>query len=134
MQNENYFQKVVYLKERFADFFQHRKKLAALENHGQVRVFSVPETHMLSTIKVCMKGAFLEEEDVEWMTKKLNKLHLNYLDWAHKTKWLKQEIASKQSKKVQTEQATFDFAPKEIPVQVPVNLLQVMKSALRARV
>ena len=134
MKNQSIFDQISTLKEKFKGFFQQRKQITALENHALVRRFSDVESEVLSTIKTCMKGAFLQEEDAEWMNRKLDRLQINYLDWAHRTKWLKDKIqANKVAPKPVIIQTFFQFDRKPQTPHVPVELLNqanaIQKSA-----
>ena len=92
MANTCLFDKVAELKEKFATFFQHRKKLKALENYSS----AIPFQHRkyLYLIKNCMEDGFLHQEEAQFLDHMLKKYEVNYLDWAHKTKWLKEQIAT----------------------------------------
>lgn len=135
MKNQSIFDQISTLKEKFKGFFQQRKQITALENHALVRRFTDVETEVLSTIKTCMKGSFLQEEDAEWMNRKLDRLQINYLDWAHRTKWLKGQLQEgKAPTKPVILQGVFDFTPKPSPIHIPVELLAVSKSQISARI
>lgn len=123
MKGEQIFEKISELKEKFREFFQQRKQMSALENYSQIQRFTDTEEEVFSTIKYCMKGAFLEDEDADWISRKLNRLQINYLDWAHRTKWLKEQIAAAQIQKPKILQTFFEFAPKQSNVFVPMELL-----------
>lgn len=137
MKGEQIFEKMSELKEKFRDFFQQRKQMTALENHSCVQHFNSAEQEVFEVIKYCMKGSFLQDEDAEWISRKLNRLQINYLDWAHKTKWLKEQIETgKEKRKPVTAQSVFDFiAAQKLPVQVPTELLTSQNnSRMSARV
>lgn len=85
------FDKVSELKARFSSFFQHRKKIKALENYSEVGYFQ--HRNYLTLIKHCMNESFLEEQESLFLDHMLTKYELNYLDWAHRTKWLKGQMA-----------------------------------------
>lgn len=125
MNGEQIFEHMAELKIKFKDFFQQRKQMTALENHSIVKAFNEAEREVFGTIRYCMKGAFLEDEDAEWIAKKLKKLEINYLDWAHRTKWLKEQLNQAQSaKKPKIIQTTmFDYLPKHPTMQVPVQVM-----------
>jgi len=124
MKVEEIFDKIDDIKEKFRDFFQQRKKVTALENHALVRFFSRAETEVLSTIKFCMKGSFLQDEDADWMNRKLDRLQINYLDWAHRTKWLKSEINRKRAPiKPIPIQTFFDFKMHPNPQNLRLDII-----------
>lgn len=124
MTSEKIFGKISDLKQKFKNFFQQRKQIAALENYSRVKKFSVAETVVMDTIKFCMKGQFLEEEDNKWIQGKLKRIEINYLDWSHRTRWLKQEIEKRkvdQPAPVSHQPYSFD---REFPqLQIPIELL-----------
>jgi hypothetical protein len=125
MLGEQIFERIADLKVKFRDFFQQRKQMTALQNHSMVKKFTDSEQEVFGVIKYCMKGSFLEDEDAEWITKKLDRMQINYLDWAHKTKWLKQTIQSEQPKKApEIYQTFFDFAQASQNLYVPPNAIK----------
>jgi hypothetical protein len=129
MKPEQIFDKISELKEKFKTFFQQRKQVSALENHALTRRFSSAEAQTLSTIKFCMRGSFLHEEDADWMARKLDRLQINYLDWAKKTKWVKAQFAqSKVAMRPSIIQTFFDFDKKTPTLNVPVELLNATKA------
>ena len=85
------FDKISQLKVKFKSFFVSRKKLKALENYSSCAPFKYRES--LSLIKRCMEESFLNEKGVAFMDSMLDEYHVNFLDWAHRTKWLKGEMA-----------------------------------------
>jgi hypothetical protein len=106
------FDKVSELKEKFRHFWHHRKKLQALENYSQV----VPFQHKdyLILIKRCMSDGFLGEEEAKFLCYMTDKYfsEQNFLDWTHKTKWLKGEIsrlADHYQEKEYKQMTFFDF-------------------------
>lgn len=120
------FDKVSELSEKFKNFFQHKKKLQALDNYSEV----VPFQHKgyLTLIKRCMGDGFLGEKEAEFLCYMLDKYELNYLDWSHKTKWLKGEmnrLAANYAQPVPVAQTFFDFSQltAATPSNVPFELL-----------
>ena len=125
MLGEQIFERIADLKVKFKDFFQQRKQMTALQNHSLVKRFTAKEQDIFDTVKSCMKGSFLEDEDAEWITKKLDRMQINYLDWAHKTKWLKQTIQSEQPKTgPEIYQSFFDFAKASQNLYVPPQAIK----------
>lgn len=100
--SENLFDKITVLKEKFKDFFTHKKKFQALENYSS----AVPFEHKdyLLLIKRCMADGFLGEKEADFLCYMLDKYQVNHLDWSHKTKWLKGEI----------ERLSCHYKPKEV--------------------
>jgi len=122
MLGEQIFERIADLKEKFKEFFQQRKQMTALQNHSMVKRFTDSEQEVFGAIKYCMKGSFLEDEDAEWITKKLDRLQINYLDWAHRTKWLKEKIESEKPKHAEIYQTFFDFAKTSQNLYIPPNI------------
>lgn len=85
------FDKVEELKEKFNNFFSQRKKLKALENLSEVIPFK--HNNYLKLIRNCMDEGFLDNKEADFLDHILDKYEVNFLDWAHKTKWLKGEMA-----------------------------------------
>src|SRR5580692_4803922 len=77
---------------KFKNFFKHKKKLLALQNYSD----AVPFHHKdyLILIKRCMADEFLGEQEANFLTHMVDKyfVQYSYLDWTHKTKWLKDEM------------------------------------------
>jgi hypothetical protein len=112
MSKDSLFDKISELKEKFKNFTVHKKKLNALDNYSQV----VPFRHKdyLILIKKCMADGFLGEKEAEFLCYMLEKYKLNFLDWSHKTFWLKDEMAKlsahyNNKKDELFEQSHFDF-------------------------
>ena len=134
MKKENLFEKISDLQVRFADFFQHRKKAKSLENYSVSTKFS--HKNYLSLIQGCLADGFLEDVESKFLDHMLKKYQLNYLDWAHRTKWLKKimkEMEPKKARKPAPIQTFFDFAAKEAGIKVPINMIGANK-AQEARV
>ena len=124
MQKESLFDKVFELKDKFKSFFQHRKKIIALENFSSAGKF--PHHNYLGLVKECMNEGFLGERESEFLDYMLGRYELNYLDWAHRTKWLKKEIQEKQddARLAVATQTFFNFDRKETSMNIPVQLLK----------
>ena len=127
MKKEFLFDKLSELKDKFKGFFQHRKKIAALENYSSAGKFY--HKNYLSLVKECMNEGFLEEQESSFLDHMLQRYELNYLDWAHRTKWLKNEIKQKQAQqKPRIIQEFFNFDRKDTPVNVPISVLMAKTS------
>jgi hypothetical protein len=118
-------------KKRFNVFVQHKKKIKALENLDSTGNFhKQTELHLL---KKCLQKGFLSEKAEAFLEELLDECQINYLEWFHKTKWLKSEMErlSNQKSDLHKDQMLFDFdKEQEIPSQnVPLNLLKNKKSA-----
>ncbi len=132
MKKENLFEKISELKTRFGHFFQHRKKITALENYSTAEKF--PHKNYLTLVKSCMTEGFLGDQESQFLDYMLTKYEVNYLDWAHKTKWLKREIDSRRVFKPSAMQMFFDLGRKETPINVPVEILAGKSSQIGKRI
>lgn len=124
MEKSFLFDKVPELKEKFRKCFQQRKKIAALENYSTSVKF--PHKSYLLLVKECMKDGFLGQEESEFLDYMLNRYHLNYLDWAHRTKWLKQQMEEgiAVSNRFRPYQILFNFDKvQQTPVHIPIALI-----------
>lgn len=127
MENENLFEKIAELKERFGHFFQHRKKISALENYSSVVKFH--HKNYLALIKACMNEGFLGEEESMFLEYILKRYEMNYLDWMHRTKWVRDRMGIKKPKpKVVPEQMLIDFEKAHKSVAFPVALIAKQNS------
>lgn len=113
MEENELLERFVGLKEHFRHFYQHRKKIAALEN----RAYTVKFKHKnhLALIKACLNEGFLEDEEAEFLNYMLKKYETDYLAWAHRTKWLKEQMGIKKK------------APKTAPIQLKLNFEKKME-------
>ena|ERR1700677_1044809 len=132
MATEYLWDKITDLKNRFKSFFQHKKKISALENFSQAAPF--PHRKYLGLIKMCVNDGFLGDKESEFLDHMLDTCRINYLDWAHKTPWLKKEIESRSKINPFDEHMLFDFEKKiDLPVAVPLHLVTTKTSAVRVR-
>lgn len=124
----SFFDKLVGLKDQIKKFFQHRKKVSALENFSTGINF--PHKRYLHLIKGCLDDGFLGEKEADFLDHMLTRYEVNYLDWAHKTKWLKGIIASRQPLQVpNAPQFFFEFDKKQnVPINIPVEILNPARS------
>lgn len=65
----------------------------ALKNFNCTGLFK--HENYLALIETCMKDAFLDQKEKEFLHHMLTKYKVNYLRWAHKTKWVKSQIAKR---------------------------------------
>jgi len=121
MQKEDLFEKVTLLKDKFKNFFQHRKKVAALENYAQAEPVSYKEE--LKLIKVVLKNRFLSQKGAEFIEELLDEHQVNHLDWAHRTKWLKKEISERRRKTKEVQSTFFDLEAEDLPLNVPLEVM-----------
>jgi hypothetical protein len=99
------FNKISDLKDKFYKFVGHTKKVRALENLSSVSHFN--HKGYLALIKNCMNDGFLGEKESEFLGYMVSKYFSdkNFLDWSHKTPWLKEEM-KKLTKKQENNTAT----------------------------
>lgn len=85
-------EKINELKEKFKACNVHKKKVKALQNYN----FAVPlpnkEAALFSLVKKCMNYGFLDDVESSFLNHMLDKCGIYYLDWAHKTNWLKTQM------------------------------------------
>ena|ERR1051326_5514536 len=81
------------LKSKFKQFFKHQKKMNALENFSECGPLQHQE--FFDLIEKCMKKGFLGDKESEFLDYMVDKYFNknNYLDWAHKTRWVKGQIS-----------------------------------------
>lgn len=118
------FDKVSELTQKFKKSWSDRKKSQALENYSSVAPFQ--HRGYLTLIKQCMNEGFLGEKESDFLNYMLNRYDVNYLDWAHKTRWLKKEMsamASNHQREMVQQQDLFDWDKKATPVSVPLELI-----------
>ncbi len=84
------FDKLPDLKEKFKIFFLSKKKMQALDNYSTCAPFQHKD--YLNLIKRCMSDGFIGERESDFLCYMLEKYAVNFLDWAHKTNWLKAEM------------------------------------------
>ncbi len=130
------FEKVGELKEKFKSFFTQKKKLKALENYSEVAHF--PHKGYLPLIKKCMNDGFLGDTEANFLGHLLDKYEINFLDWSHKTKWLKGEMnrIRKQNPEKAEEQLTlfnFEKVREESRFKVPFEVVAQKQKQYRER-
>lgn len=123
------FDKLSELKEKFKSFFVSKKKLKALENYAEVAPFQ--HRSYIGLIKKCMNDGFLGEKETDFLSYMIDKCEINFLDWAHKTKWLKKEMrrvaaVNRQPSFVQA--SMFDRLENNPSMNVPLHLLNEASS------
>lgn len=121
------FDQVPDLKEKFKQFFISRKKMQALDNYSSVAPFQHKD--YLYLIKRCMNDGFLGEREADFLCYMLEKYAVNFLDWAHKTNWLKGEMA-----KLAANYPKEERAPTQKVEQLPLFDYKKLKTANAALV
>lgn len=86
------FDKLEEFRDKFQHLYVHKKKVLALENLSQAVVFQ--HNDYLLLIKRCMRDGFLTVEENKFLVYLVGKYFSdrNFLDWTHRTPWLKQEM------------------------------------------
>ena len=132
-QKENFFEKLGILKNKFMSLFQHEKKVKAIENFSEGQVF--PHKDYLLLIKRCMSDGFLEEKESGFLDHMLSKYEINYLEWSHRTKWIKQQIAARKEARINEVQEAFDFESVPfVTVNIPAFMMAKGKTGTSARI
>jgi len=88
--SETLFDRPEEFKEKLNNFTVHKKKLYALNNYSEVVPFQ--HKHYLMLIKKCMEDGFLKEKEAEFLCYMVDKYKLDFLNWSHRTPWLKKEM------------------------------------------
>jgi hypothetical protein len=118
------FESIPAFQQKFKNFLQQRKKVAALDHYQTAAPFK--HRDYLTLIKRCMKREFLDEREAGFLDHLLDKYEIRYLDWAHKTRWLKQQMAQMAQKPSKTPQILFDFAKRlEVPINIPFEVMGI---------
>ena len=126
MSSDTLFDKLTDLKGKFTGFWQHRKKVKALENYSSVAKFE--HKPYLELVKKCMKDGFLDKIEADFLDHVLQKYGANYLDWSHRTNWLKDKMESlkKESmpiKRALAIQEVFEFTNRNSHINIPSEIL-----------
>jgi hypothetical protein len=107
------FDRLEEFREKFDHLIVHKKKILALDNLSQ----AVPFQHndYLILIKKCVKHGFLSPEETSFLVYLVGKYFgdKNFLDWSHRTPWLKTEMRrlSRQTQKImQVQQDLFNWS------------------------
>lgn len=118
------------LKTKFQSYRQDKKKIAALDNFSSVSPFR--HRKFLFLLKHCLKDAFLGQKEEDFLNHLLDVYSVKYLDWAHKTPWLKRKMYELRAKSVDQPQIFFDFEKISRPaVHIPVHLIKHNRSIER---
>lgn len=134
MTKEDFFEKLGDLKKKFFSLFQQHKKVKALENYseGDQRF---PHKNYLTLVKKCLNDGFLGEQESGFLDHMLNKYEVNYLDWHHRTKWVKNAIEEKKAARPKDPQQLFGFyTPNRTPIHIPTHLLVTTQTGTGARI
>ena len=124
MAKTHLFEKIFELKEKFKHLFIQKKKLKALENYSEVVDFQHKD--YITLIKRCMADGFLGDKEADFLCYLLEKYEVNFLDWSHRTKWLKTEISrlSEQKQRKKEVQLTLFNLPSMPSNHVPFELIK----------
>lgn len=124
MDYEALFTDLKQLDDNFFCYFQHKKKVKALENYSSVAPFS--HKSFLNLVKGCLKGSFLDPQESAFLDHLLTKYHLRYLDWFHKTEWLKREMRAIQSDSKMGSQMTFPWDAQKSVTKAPLMAVHLI--------
>jgi ATP-dependent Clp protease ATP-binding subunit ClpA len=138
MANLSLFERIVEFKNKLSGFLSHKKKLKALQNYSQV-VHFVHDDY-LTLIDRCMSDGFLGDKESDFLDYMLDRYEVNFLDWHHKTKWIKSEMKrltrenfQQREEPFQEKQLTF-FDWKPAAFNVPTHIIaQAQKSQTVSR-
>ena len=128
------FDKVTEIKEKFKNFFNHKKKLAALKNFAQVAPFR--HRNYLVLIEKCLDDGFLEDKDADYLGYLIGRYEVNYLDWSMKTRWLRAQLGiplNKVTRPRPQQMTIFDFDKKKPAPAVPLEILAAQQNASYSR-
>ena len=139
MENQEQVENFVEYQKQFKRFFQHRKKIRALENFSATLPVKFQHKKMLAFAKEALNEGFLCESGHMFLEDVLKEFQLHYLTWARRTKWVKDKMGIKTSRRAKPqprpviEQMLIDFEKKYTPVEYPRDLIamQQHQSALR---
>ncbi len=115
------FDKVTELKDKLHQFFQQKKRLSALMNYAEVS----PCQHFryLTLLNNCMNDGFLGDKEADFLNYMVDKYfdNENYLNWSHKTKWLRKEMERKKEvhSKPKENQLVMNFVTASVNRKMP---------------
>ena len=118
-------------KSKFSSFFVHRKKVRALENYREATNFEGYK--YIGILKELLKDGFLDSEEEHFLDYQIKKAEICAYTWAHKTKWVKNEIVRMRffAPKKPDRQIYFDFDKPRAQANVPIELLGKTANAKR---
>lgn len=79
------------LKRKFLEDLQDKKKIQALQHLGEVRKFR--QQSLLKVVADDYRCGFLDPEESQFLDYVLRKYSIDYLNWCHKTRGTKLEMA-----------------------------------------
>lgn len=126
MQKIDLFDNAEALKIKFHDWFQHRKKLYALDNYSLVEKFE--HKNYLELIRECLDMGFLGDKESEFLGYMLDRYELQYLDWCQRTKWLDRKLqvaVEKREKAQKVETQQFDLFRDHAPTKLLIDSIKL---------
>jgi len=110
-------------KDKFSSFFVHRKKVQALENYKEAVNF--PGSKYIPILQEILKDGFLDHEEENFLNYQIKKAEICAYTWAHKTKWVKNEIIRMKfhTPRKPDRQIYFDFDKPRSHCNVPIELI-----------
>ncbi len=114
MNVSKYFDNIHEFKNKLTHVTQQLKKLKALRNYSEAS----PLKHFryVELLQHCVENNFLTSTEENFLEYMIQKYEIDYLDWAHKTPWLKRQIQNlKQAQQAQAivieQPSLFDLRP-----------------------
>lgn len=139
MIRDPFFDKIDELKLKFDKFFQHRKKMKAVMNYSFLKNLNKKQAELFKCIQICLDLGFLKGSGEAFLDELLKDFDIFYLDWCHRTKWVKEKMQIappiKQKKVIKTrivaEQTYFDFEKLRVDIPLQVIVPNKPNSGLR---
>lgn len=138
MASQSLFDQISEMRVKFQGLYGHQKKLRALQNRCDV----VPFQHngYLILIKNLLRDGFLDHETARFLDHMVSKYFESedYLNWAHKTRWLKgrmEDLRKQQEKPRLVQTDMFEMAKKRFSTpNIPVEILSKTQAPMRRAV
>ena len=90
MSINKYFNFVDTFKNKLSSLNEQLKKLKALKNYGEATDFK--HRNYVLLLETCTQDHFLTTVEENFLNYMVQKYHLDYLEWCHKTPWLKNHM------------------------------------------
>lgn len=111
MANTAFLDNIPELKNKFDKLHVHKKKIKAIEIYTDVQPINQQDKDYFEILKRCVKRGFPTEMHEQLIKFLLDEYHVNFLEWSHRTKWLKQKMNKmrEENRKPQYVQKTFEL-------------------------
>jgi hypothetical protein len=142
--------KFIEFKQKIKDFLYQTKKVRALENYLSCAPIPMhaylSNRQYLNHITELLKQDFIDPIEERYLNDRIASLEIDALTWAHKTPWVKREMANLRQKRVsrkqdrqskkEASQIMFPFVDldKKHAIAVPLNVLVAKSKQQQARV